>query len=270
MAASIHENTHNAESSSKAPKKRVITPARKAQNRAAQQAYRKRQSERKAQAISQRGVTKNLAPRPSGASQEESSPVSEPESATSRRPSSEISDLKFSQRATRIPLADPIANTLRTPRDTIWEAVLNNAVCLGFDLSRLADCRRPYISPFFKSITPQDEPQQVVASTFDATIPVHLQPTMAQILIPHHASLDLIPLPLLRDRVIMMSFAMPRIFDLWDLKLDIYVHHALVYQSGGSHRENQSWDQSSWKATSWFLRKWCLDWIKELAVSEDP
>ncbi|KAJ5397888.1 hypothetical protein N7509_006001 [Penicillium cosmopolitanum] len=269
MAASIHENTHSAEGSSKSPKKRVITPARKAQNRAAQQAYRKRQSERKAQSISQRGVTKKLAPRPSAASQEESSPVSEPESATFRRPSLEISDLRISQRTTSIPLADPMANTLRTTRDTIWGAVLNNAVCLGFDLTRLADCRRPYISPFFKSITSQDEPQAVVASTFDATIPVHLQPTMAQILVPHHASLDLIPLPLLRDRVIMMSFAMPQIFDLWDLKLDIYVHHALVYRSGGSHREYQSWDQNSWKATPWFLRKWCLDWVKELAVSED-
>jgi hypothetical protein len=162
-----------------------------------------------------------------------------------------------------------MANTLRTTRDTIWEAVLNNAVCLGFDLSRLADCRRPYISPFFRSITPQDEPQDVVASTFDATVPVHLQPTMAQILIPHHASLDLIPLPLLRDRVIMMSFAMPQIFDLWDLKLDIYVRHALVYRAGGSHCESQSWDQKSWKATQWFLRKWCLDWVKELALSEE-
>lgn len=92
---------------------------------------------------------------------------------------------------------------------------------------------------------------------------------MAQILIPHHASLDLIPLPLLRDRVIMMSFAMPQIFDLWDLKLDIYVRHALVYQSDGSNHDYQSWDQNNWKATPWFLRKWCLDWVKELAVSED-
>lgn len=92
---------------------------------------------------------------------------------------------------------------------------------------------------------------------------------MAQILVPHHASLDLIPLPLLRDRVITMSFAMPQIFDLWDLKLDIYVQHALVYQSHGPNGAYQSWDQRSWKATAWFLQKWCLDWIKELAFSED-
>lgn len=163
-------------------------------------------------------------------------------------------------------LGDPKMNFLRTTRDTIWLAVLNNANCLNFDLSLLADCSQSYMSPFFRSITAQDKPHDLVASTLDPTVPVHLQPTMAQILVPHHASLDLIPLPLLRDRVIMMSFAMPDLFDLWDLKLDIYDRNALVYRPTGPD-EGQSWDQNSWKATSWFLQKWCLDWVKELSIN---
>lgn len=201
-----------------------------------------------------------MAPRPLTSSPEESFPATFQESLTDR-PQETV------ESQSEILLADPRLNNLRTTRDTIWEAVLNNALCLKFDLSRLSDCRRPYISPFFRSIGAQDQPSDLVASTFDATMPVHLQPTMAQILVPHHASLDLIPLPILRDRVIMMSFAMPQIFDLWDLKLDIYVRHALVYRPDASKSACQSWDQNSWKATPWFLQKWCLDWIHELDVN---
>jgi hypothetical protein len=154
--------------------------------------------------------------------------------------------------------ADPLANTLQTTRDTIWLAVLNNALCLGFDLKKLAQCSTAYMSPFFRSITPQDSARDVVASSLNSSIPTHLQPTMAQILIPHHASLDLIPLPLLRERAIMMTFAMPEIFDLWDLKLDIYTRHALVcrryLEDGACH----PWDSRSWEAKPWFMKKWSL------------
>ncbi|KAM6476782.1 hypothetical protein HDV62DRAFT_374511 [Trichoderma sp. SZMC 28011] len=42
-----------------------------------------------------------------------------------------------------------------------------------------------------------------------SAMPANLRPTLSQLLIPHHASLDLIPLPLLRERAIMLSAAMP-------------------------------------------------------------
>jgi hypothetical protein len=112
------------------------------------------------------------------------------------------------------------------------------------------------MSPFFKSITSQASPQALVASTFNTSFPIHLQPTMAQILVPHHASLDLIPLPLFRERAIMMSFAMPDAFDLWDLKLDIYERHALVCRRYSAEGTCRPWDQKSWEAMPWFLQKW--------------
>lgn len=155
-------------------------------------------------------------------------------------------------------LADPMINTLQTSQDTIWMALLNNAICLRFDLDQLADCSKPYMSPFFKSIAAQDRPQDLVAASFNSSMPINLQPTMAQILIPHHASLDLIPMPLLRERAIMKSFAMPNEFNLWDLKLDIYTRNALVCRRHRVEATCQSWDEKSWEAMPWFLKKWSM------------
>jgi hypothetical protein len=131
--------------------------------------------------------------------------------------------------------------------------MLNNALCLGFDIQKLMTCRKTYMSPFFRAISPTDNPQDLVASTLNQSIPIHLQPTMAQILVPHHASLDLIPLPLLRERVIMLAFAMPQVFDLWDFKLDIYVRHALTLKMEG---ERLPWDRRCWEMKGWFAKKW--------------
>jgi hypothetical protein len=147
-------------------------------------------------------------------------------------------------------------NALQTPHDTMWIAILTNALCLGFDVGRLAACNTSYMSPFFKSISAQDSAQDLVVSTFNSSIPVHLQPTMAQILVPHHASLDLIPMPLLRERAIMMCYAMPHAFSLWDFKLDIYTRHALICHRYRADGDCQSWDQRSWEGMPWFLKKW--------------
>ena len=155
-------------------------------------------------------------------------------------------------------LADPISNSLQTSEDAIRVALLHNAICLGFDLSQLMSCVQPYMSPFYRCISEEDRPQDVIASTFDTSIPLHLQPTMAQILIPHHASLDLIPMPLLRERAIMKAFAMPNDFNLWDLKLDIYTRHALVVRRHRAAGTSQPWDPTNWEATPWFLRKWSM------------
>ena len=154
-------------------------------------------------------------------------------------------------------LADPVSNAMQTSQHTIWVALLHNAICLGFNLDQLSNCSRPYMSPFYRSIAAQDHPQDLVASTFNSSIPIHLQPTMAQIMIPHHASLDLIPIPLLRERAIMKSFAMPNDFNLWDLKLDVYTRHALVVRRRAAGT-CQPWDQKNWEAMPWFVRKWSI------------
>ncbi|KAJ5582023.1 hypothetical protein N7535_000643 [Penicillium sp. DV-2018c] len=255
MSASISGGDQAA---SKPPKRSIITPARQEQNRAAQRAYRERKRNLRRGDIAHGGPARKLEPR-----------LSRPSSDSSVNPSSgvitggntplptdHLSVLVRRTDESPILFADPFMNAIQTPQDTIWTAVLDNALCLGFDLERLAACTGSYMSPFFRSITAQDSPQALVASAFDTSVPIHLQPTMAQILVPHHASLDLIPLPLFRERAIMMAFAMPDRFDLWDLKLDIYERHALVCRRSSAQGTCQPWDQKSWEARPWFLQKW--------------
>ncbi|CAG9950128.1 unnamed protein product [Clonostachys rosea f. rosea IK726] len=108
------------------------------------------------------------------------------------------------------------------------------------------------MSPFYRPTTPQDDPVALLASPsrhLAVEPPVYLRPTLAQVLIPHHASLDLIPLPNLRDRAIMLSAAMPTVFNIWELKVDIYERgggSACPRGMAEAGRGNQPWQRESW------------------------
>ncbi|KAH7126139.1 hypothetical protein EDB81DRAFT_951500 [Dactylonectria macrodidyma] len=158
---------------------------------------------------------------------------------------------------------------------TIAAAIFENALSLGYDLNRLAECRGDYISPFYQPLaSPDNDPETLISTSIarvatgsrSRTIPVHLRPTLAQVLIAHDASLDLIPLPFLRERAILMSTLMPDTFNLWELKFDIYHRGGLMlWQPDRSGQGNswacssyQPWDMRSWEAMPWFLQKWCM------------
>ncbi|KAK7954558.1 hypothetical protein PG988_015252 [Apiospora saccharicola] len=183
-------------------------------------------------------------------------------------------------------LADPYANARPLSQTAIFTALLRNALALGFDLAALANCAHPYacLSPFYSATaTAQDDPHRLVEEALaraaavmtpigskDETAivppPASLRPTLAQILVPHHASLDLIPFPQFRDRVILLSAALPHQFNLAELKTDIYVSGALRVAVGdnsnsrtaSSRRSRQPWEPRSWEVSGWFLRKWSL------------
>ncbi|KAI6784598.1 uncharacterized protein J7T54_006643 [Emericellopsis cladophorae] len=163
-------------------------------------------------------------------------------------------------------LADPSCNTLEFLPTIIFGACLHNAAALGWDAEQLATCSPHGISPFYRPTTPETNPQTLLASliiNLPGQTPPHLRPTLTQVVVPHHPSLDLIPLPHLRDRAIMLSAALPTVFNLWELKLDIYVKGGLVMLKttrSNDHRKRtcQPWDKSSWIAERWFLRKWTM------------
>ncbi|KAI1172913.1 hypothetical protein F4777DRAFT_484455 [Nemania sp. FL0916] len=298
--------------------KRVITTARKEQNRLAQRAFRIRQKERrvahKKPAISR---PRRLEPRPDNAVNciTISSPDTGNDAQTNRSHllagsvHSPLADANASMpshvdargllaRRHQLPSdqlspsvmqneLDPASSALllpRTPSDeidlrppglvsmiagprsslednstTIFRACLSNALCIGIDIAELLYCERPCMSPFYRPKTQMsDDPTTLIAASSYDSLPTPLKPTLAQILIPHHASLDLIPLPRLRERAIMMCAALPHIFSLWEMKLDIYTRNALVYQGRGISGESvsQSWDMRGWQAAPWFLSKW--------------
>lgn len=128
---------------------------------------------------------------------------------------------------------------------------------MGFDLNEVAACSFSYISPFYQpNATPQIDPKDLLTSAnlpTTNTMPANLRPTISQSLIPHHASLDLIPLPLLRERAIMPSAAMPLAYNLTEFKTDIFVLGGLMVWSSSATEPNnvvtdtkgrclQSWD----------------------------
>lgn len=156
-------------------------------------------------------------------------------------------------------LPDPWRNSIQFTTTTVLNAFLNIALSLGFNLSDLtgSNCLGSSIqSPFYRPTTPGDNPQALLAAARRPSFPANLQPTLSQILIPHHPFLDLIPFPALRDRAIILAAAVPHLFSMAELKNDVYVHGALVCWVGGPGA--QPWDVHSWEAAPWFLRKWRL------------
>ncbi|KAM0263137.1 hypothetical protein ACHAQJ_001290 [Trichoderma viride] len=170
-------------------------------------------------------------------------------------------------------MADPVASGIHFMQTTVFSAIFHNAMCLGFDLNQLATCRFTYISPFYQpNATPQTDPKDLLASAnlpTSSKVPPNLYPTLAQLLIPHHACLDLIPLPLLRERAIMLSAAMPFSYDLTEFKRDIFRRGGLmVWSTDATRLDNtvinaksgclQPWDRECWEAAPWFLEKWSI------------
>ncbi|CAI6094281.1 unnamed protein product [Clonostachys chloroleuca] len=283
----------------KPKKKRVITEARKEQNRIAQRAFRQRQKElgqrTKAETKNQPGVKKHRELLPRGADtgksitnhesrlQVPSTPsdgmphepltsagsqnilalLPSPPDSTSPLPQSSETDRRLEEVWQQLAMPDPRANTQEFLETTVCSAILHNGLSLGFDLETIADCSIECMSPFYRPTTPQDDPVALLASAISHLAvepPVYLRPTLAQVLIPHHASLDLIPLPNLRDRAIMLSAAMPTVFNIWELKVDIYERGGLGVSKGNGRgwRGNQPWQRESWVAAPWFLRKWSM------------
>ncbi|KAI1109821.1 hypothetical protein F5Y14DRAFT_455661 [Nemania sp. NC0429] len=293
----------------KQSKKRIITPARKEQNKLAQRAYRKRQKEhnrdheRSAVLALQR-----LEPRlnsieatcisRSPASPRHSIQLEHGHSTTIRsrsplrgpdfalNPDLEPKDLLAMGRQLplrQLPSSIPrggvdttsnayserngmvgavVGGVRRSLEDSptgILRACLSNAICMGIDMAELISCGRSCMSPFYRPMTQMnDDHAALMAISSHDSLPASLKPTPAQILIPHHASLDLIPLPRLRERAILMCAALPHVFSLWEMKLDIYTRNALVCHSRdtSSGVTFQPWDMRSWRAAPWFLSKW--------------
>lgn len=163
-------------------------------------------------------------------------------------------------------MPDPLSNNLEFLPTTVFGACLHNALALGVNLDDLASCSPEGISPFYRPSTPADDPATLFSSAMlglTRKLPPSLLPTLTQILIPHHPSLDLLPLPHLRDQAIMLSAAMPQVFNTWELKLDIYQRGGLVMLKkrlgrDGKTRSCRPWEMSSWVAQPWFLRKWSM------------
>ncbi|KAK9387830.1 hypothetical protein V1515DRAFT_534592 [Lipomyces mesembrius] len=137
---------------------------------------------------------------------------------------------------------------------TTVTAYLYNARCLGFRIQDITTRECP--SPFYRPTTAADDPKALLGAAASLSIPAHLQPTLPQVLFPHHPCFDLLPFHVLRARAITLAAVTPQLFNLFDLKKDI-IEDGLIYdrKDNGSKKP---WDMRSWEAAPWFLNKWRL------------
>ncbi|KAF5977611.1 hypothetical protein FCOIX_6419 [Fusarium coicis] len=257
-------------------KRRVLTTARREQNRQAQKAYRERQKQERIRLKQEKAETQatygqRLRPL---LKREDLTPIDSSQQQNSIDKISICDEEVTETVGTSVKKLEPkfpdlYMNMLQFSPAAIFTSCLTNALSLGLDPSVIANCSVEHISPFYQPNLSSTlnhaalvQAGSSILSTFNNTcIPIHLRPTMAQILIPHHTSLDLIPIPFLRERAIMLSAAMPHAFNNWELKLDIYERGGLkIWRlKGESGRDSYPpWDMKSWEAAPWFLKKWCV------------
>ncbi|RDW70995.1 hypothetical protein BP6252_07558 [Coleophoma cylindrospora] len=164
-------------------------------------------------------------------------------------------------------LPNPWMNNFQLSQPNFVLACIHNARSMGFLIedtdSMMVQGIKP--SPFYRSVTPADDPTTLLAMATKPSTPIHLRPTLPQILYLHPTFMDLIPIPSFRARAITLAATRPHLLDLWDLKSDIVQMNGLglwscVSYTTGSRRAGaglgQPWDIRSWEAAPWFRNKW--------------
>jgi Domain of unknown function (DUF3425) len=159
-------------------------------------------------------------------------------------------------------LPDPGRNCIQFSQTKIFRACFQNAQSMGFHVQDVIMPQCIHSSHFYRPLTPADDPKKLLAAVTNPSTPAHLKPTLPQLLYPHPAFMDLIPIPAFRARAITLSATQPHLINIRELKKDMTVENGLSYwssdASSGAVRggQGQPWDMRSWEAAPWFLRKW--------------
>ncbi|KAL4745037.1 hypothetical protein BDW72DRAFT_208541 [Aspergillus terricola var. indicus] len=128
----------------------------------------------------------------------------------------------------------PTTKCLTEQRTHLLTACMHNASAIGITIEEFFNYNcMSLCSPFYRPATPSTDPRLLLASVISAnpSIPTHLRPTLPQILIPHHPVFDLIPLPALRTRAIVLSAAGTNLVNMFELKTDI-IEGGLLHTGG--------------------------------------
>jgi hypothetical protein len=159
-------------------------------------------------------------------------------------------------------LADPYQNAILFSQVTILNICAQNANCLGMAPEDfISDNCLSLCSPFYRPVSASDDPVTLLAAVSKPFTPTFLQPTLSQILFPHHPIFDLIPIPGFRERAIMLATTSPALLNSLELKQDIMCGGLVCWgtKHGSNHGgKGQPWDLRSWEAAPWFLKKWRL------------
>ncbi|KAF4213431.1 hypothetical protein CNMCM5878_010472 [Aspergillus fumigatiaffinis] len=254
----------------KSKSKRIITPARRDQNRRAQRAYRQRRRELLAEKQGQAG-SRDLRPAPAPIRNNTSS--KNLDVARRALPAMLTVDHFFpprntsSKSNTEDTIRDEVPPPLFTTYTLLLTACVYNAAALGISIDQFSSYNcMSLCSPFYRPYTAMSaDPSSLLAAATVTrpAIPVHLRPTLPQILFPHHPLFDLLPLPALRAKAITFAATAPSLLDAIEFKRDIVERGGIVC-SAESVGGMQPWDMRAWTIAPWFRRKW-----RVLSQSED-
>ncbi|KAH9987952.1 hypothetical protein F4779DRAFT_611203 [Xylariaceae sp. FL0662B] len=164
---------------------------------------------------------------------------------------------------------DLAKSSITISRVSFLAAVLANALHLGIPwhhlLSWKAESHFPLIG---KQLSREDDHlQQDTSRTSQirrrapdcfSSIKNDLIPTDIQLKFPHHPTLDAIPWPNFRSKVIVAMYSEPPLIDKSDFCLDLLNDGLRCWGSSGGdgHGQGAPWDHRSWEAAPWFLQKW--------------
>ncbi|KAJ5483167.1 hypothetical protein N7530_002413 [Penicillium desertorum] len=248
--------------------KRILTPARRVQNRRAQRAYRQRQKVLSTLTLRQTALiqeTQQCAPaltvRVRGGSLDVARTTALPVSVSSMltgdhffAPSSQTGGSEGEKEPANEVITSPDAPLYNT-YTRLLAACVYNAAALGISVDEFSSYNcMSLCSPFYRPDTDMsDDPRSLIAAVTNSAIPVHLQPTLPQILFPHHPLFDLLPLPALRARAITLAATAPSLLDLVDFKRDIVEKGGIQCSTTWG---SQPWDVHTWTIAPWFSRKW--------------
>ncbi|KAK7417808.1 hypothetical protein QQZ08_011504 [Neonectria magnoliae] len=149
-------------------------------------------------------------------------------------------ELAYLQYSLRAPSTVPLPALIRL---NALNGLSRNAASLGIPAEGL--CSDDLISPFNSRGGPSKW----------ASCPEHLRPTPLQLAIEHHPWSDLLPLPRLRDNILVAITS-------GGLDEDVLCHDILDVAGGSQCDEallivwGDPWDARSWEANVGFLKKW--------------
>ncbi|KAH8789776.1 hypothetical protein BGZ57DRAFT_754133 [Hyaloscypha finlandica] len=158
---------------------------------------------------------------------------------------------------TSSPTADQVLVLIKF---NIFRALCNNALMLGFPIEFTMEDNA--LSPF----TPKSKYEKYLTSPERILeIPGNLRPTALQCEIPHHPWVDLLPVPRMRDNLILAEDT----YDGFELCEDLCKFCVSVLPRNGLIIWGDPWDPTGWEMTPQFLKRWAwtVDGCTELLHS---
>jgi len=140
------------------------------------------------------------------------------------------------------------ANALTTPLSSTINALVHNALALGYNLPviMLPDALSTFHNPF--ALRPSNASTLLLPTTRlpSDPYPSNLHPTYAQTLIPHNPFLDLIPFPAMRSLALLYTSQDPPLIDAYEFKTDTVVNEGLVCWGGDEGQRRRAGGLQPW------------------------